>query len=66
MAKRTKRREWNQRTCSRVKNTRSSKDASSKNREVAQADTTCNAAEGVLARCVVGFAPVGIKAVTFR
>jgi hypothetical protein len=51
MAKRSKRREWTKDDVRELKTLARSKDASSKNREVAQADTRRNAAEGVCARC---------------
>jgi hypothetical protein len=42
--------------CSRIEIISSSKDASRKNRKVAQANTARNTAEGVLNWCVIGFA----------
>jgi hypothetical protein len=59
MAKRSKRREWTKDDVRELKTLARSKDASSKNREVAQADTRRNAAEGVLAWRVIGFTRLG-------
>src|SRR6266567_4254316 len=46
--------------CSRTKDACSSKGASSKNREVAQADTRRNAKKGIRPWRIIGFARVGL------
>jgi hypothetical protein len=52
--------------CSRTKDACSSKGASSKNREVAQADTRRNAKKGIRAWRITGFARVGLFITTAR
>jgi hypothetical protein len=56
MAKRSRRREWTRDDFRELKALSSSTDPSSENREVAQADARRNAAEGVFAWCIIGFA----------